>query len=40
MFPNIQPEPSLAQIEVIATSYLGEDADTHLATTSFLITVE
>ncbi|KAK4826133.1 hypothetical protein QYF61_005285 [Mycteria americana] len=38
-FPNIQSKPPLAQLEAISscpiTSYLGEETDTHLSTTSF-----
>jgi len=44
IFPNIQSEPPLMQLEAIAshplTSYLGEETKTHLATTSFLVVVE
>ena len=43
-FPNIQPEPLLVQLKAITfhpvTSYPGEDADPHLASTSFQIAVE
>ncbi|KAK4828081.1 hypothetical protein QYF61_023141 [Mycteria americana] len=38
-FPNIQSKPPLAQLEAISsrpiTSYLGEETDPHLSTTSF-----
>jgi len=38
-FPNIQPEPPLAQLEAIPScpvaSYMGEEANPHLTTTSF-----
>ena len=43
MFPNIQTEPSLAQLEATASSYcfyLEGEADSHLTTTSFQILVE
>ncbi|KAK4810666.1 hypothetical protein QYF61_007466 [Mycteria americana] len=43
-FPNIQSKPPLAQLEAISsrpiTSYLGEETDTHLSTTSFQVVVE
>ena len=39
MFPNVQSEPPLAQLEAVSsrliTYYLGKETDTHLATTSF-----
>jgi len=39
IFPNIQPKPPLTRLKAIAsrpvTSYLGEETDTCLATTSF-----
>ncbi|KAK4818988.1 hypothetical protein QYF61_022819 [Mycteria americana] len=39
IFPNIQPKPPLAQLEAISScptaSYLGEETDPHLSTTSF-----
>ena len=42
--PNVQPESSLAQLEAITscpvTSYMGEEANPHLATTSFQGVVE
>jgi len=38
-FANIQLEPAMAQLEAILshpiTSYMGEEADLHLTTTSF-----
>ena len=44
MFPNIQPEPLLVQLEAIPshhiTSYVRRDADLHFATTNFLAGVE
>ncbi|KAK1210848.1 KIF2A protein, partial [Pygoscelis papua] len=44
IFPNIQSKPPLAQLEAISsrpiTSYLGEETDPHLATTSFQVAVE
>ena len=44
VFPNIQPEPSLAQPEAIPslpiTSYVGEEADPNLAATSFQGVIE
>jgi len=43
-FPNIQPEPPLAQLEAIPScpvaSYMGEEANPHLTTTSFQGIVE
>ncbi|KAK4815341.1 hypothetical protein QYF61_000173 [Mycteria americana] len=43
-FPNIQSKPPLVQLETISscpiTCYLGEETDTHLATTSFQVVVE
>ena len=42
--PNTQPEPPLAQLEAVPsssiTSYVGEEADPRLATTSFQVVVE
>jgi len=39
MFPNIQPEPPLAQLEAITSHPIavtrGAEADPHLTTTSF-----
>lgn len=39
ILPDTQPEPPLVQIEAISshlvTCYLGDEADTHLTTTSF-----
>ena len=44
IFPNIQTEPSLAQLEAIPSdsisSYEGEEANPYLATTSFQAIVE
>ena len=44
VFPNIQPEPPLAQLEAIPShpiaSYLGEEADPCLTTTSFQAVVD
>ncbi|KAK4814106.1 LOW QUALITY PROTEIN: hypothetical protein QYF61_008201, partial [Mycteria americana] len=44
IFPNIQSKPPLVQLEAISsrpiTCYLGEETDTHLATTSFQVVVE
>ncbi|KAK4824371.1 hypothetical protein QYF61_014031 [Mycteria americana] len=44
IFPNIQSKPLLMQLEAISscpiTSYLGEETDPHLSTTSFQVTVE
>ena len=44
IFPNIQSKPPLAQLEAISSCpiacYLGEETDTHLATTSFQVVVE
>ncbi|KAK4828847.1 LOW QUALITY PROTEIN: hypothetical protein QYF61_000904 [Mycteria americana] len=41
IFPKIQSEPPLVQLEAVSscpiTCYLGEDTDTHLATTSFQV---
>ena len=38
-FSNVQPESPLAQLEAILSSpiasYVGQEADTHLSTTSF-----
>jgi len=43
-FPNIQPEFPMVQLKTITshplTSYLGEEADLHLATASFREAVE
>ncbi|KAK4820813.1 hypothetical protein QYF61_007207 [Mycteria americana] len=43
-FPNIQSKPPLLQLEAISscpiTSYLEEEIDTHLTTTSFQVAVE
>ncbi|KAK4810721.1 hypothetical protein QYF61_007695 [Mycteria americana] len=43
-FPNIQSQPPLVQLEAISscpiTCYLGEETNTHLATTSFQVVVE
>jgi len=44
IFPNIQSKPPLAQPEVVFShpiaSYLGEETNTLLATTSFQVAVE
>ena len=44
IFPNVQSESFLAQLETIASSaivsYEGEEADTHLTTTSFQVVVQ
>ena len=44
VFPNIQPEPPLVQLEAISLSsyccYPGEEADPCLSTTSFQVVVE
>ena len=44
IFPNIHAEPPLMQLEAIAsrpiTSYLGEETNTHLTTTSFQVVGE
>ncbi|KAK4826690.1 hypothetical protein QYF61_010699 [Mycteria americana] len=44
IFPNIQSKPPLAQPEAISSCpmacYLGEETNTHLATTSFQVVVE
>ncbi|KAK4825513.1 hypothetical protein QYF61_000026, partial [Mycteria americana] len=44
IFPNIQPKPPLAQLEAISshaiTCCLGEETNTHLATTSFQVVLE
>ena len=44
IFPNIQPEPPLAQFEAIPSSpltrYVGKEADPHLATISLQRVVE
>ena len=41
IFPNIQPEPPLVQLDAIPshpiTSYVGEEATSHLATTSLQV---
>ncbi|KAK4812334.1 hypothetical protein QYF61_017111 [Mycteria americana] len=44
IFPNTQSKPPLAQLEAISSHpmacYLGEEANTHLSTTSFQVVVE
>ena len=44
IFPNIQPEPSLARLEAIPSnlvvSYMGEEAKPHLTTTSLQAVIE
>ena len=44
MFPKVQPESPLVQLEAIPssliTSYVGEKADPYLTTTSLLIVVQ
>ena len=44
IFPNIQPEPLLVQLEAIPscpiTSYVGEKTDPHLSTSSLQVVVE
>ena len=44
VFPNVQPEYPLVQLEAIPsspiTSYLGEEADPHLITTFLQVFVE
>jgi len=44
IFPNIQSEPPLTQLEAISSrpvaSYLGEETNTCLTTTSFQVVVE
>jgi len=44
IFPNIQSEPPLTQLEAIASrpvaSYLGEETNTHLTTASSQVVVE
>jgi len=44
IFPNTQCEPPLMQLEAISscpvTTYLGEETNTHLVTTSFQVAVE
>ena len=44
VFPNVQPEYPLVQLEAIPsspiTSYLGEEADPHLITISLHIVVD
>ena len=44
IYLNIQSKPPLIQLEVISsrpvTSYLGEETNTHLTTTSFQVVVE
>ena len=44
IFPNIQPEPPLAQFEAIPShpiaSYMGEESNPHLTTTSLQVAVE
>jgi len=43
-FPNIQPELPLVPLKIITicplTNHLGEEAESHLSTTSFLVVVE
>jgi len=43
-FPNIQSKPPLMKLEAIASrlivSYLGEETNSHLATSSFQVAVE
>ena len=43
IFPNIQSKPPLTQLEAVSshpiTCYLGEETNTHLATTSFQVGV-
>jgi len=44
IFPNIQSKPPLMQLEAISShpiaSYLGEETNTRLTTTSFQVAVE
>ena len=44
IFPNVLSKPLMAQLEAVSshpiTWYLGEETDTHLATTSFQVVVE
>jgi len=44
VFPNIQPEPSLVQLEAIPsspiTSHMREEADPQLTTTSLQVVIE
>ena len=44
VFPNIQSKPPLVQLEAVSshpiTCYLGEETNTHLATTSFQVVIE
>jgi len=44
IFPNIQSKPPLMQLEALSsrpiTSYLGEETNTYLATTSFQVFVD
>jgi len=44
VFPNIQPEPPVAQLEAVPsspiTSYMGEEADPCFTTTSLQVVVE
>ena len=44
VFPNVQPEPSLAQLEAIPsspiTSHMREEADHLLTTTSLQVVIE
>ena len=44
VFPNVQPEPSLAQLEAIPsspiTSHTREEADPQLTTTSLQVVIE
>ena len=44
IFPNVQPEPPLMQLEAIScyssTCYLGEETNVHLTTSFFQVAVE
>ena len=44
VFPNVQPEPFLVQLEAIPSSpitdYMGEEADPQLTTTSLWVVIE
>jgi len=44
IFPNIHSKPPLTQLEAIAsrpvTCFLGEETNTHLATTTFQVVAE
>ena len=44
IFPNVQSEPPLTQLEAIAscpiTSYFGEETNTCVSTTSFQVVIE